>query len=54
LTCSVTAMSGTTSEISCQGKILTTYNNEDQQLDLSVRTYQVVKQGGDYLVCGYK
>jgi hypothetical protein len=54
LTCSVTGTSGTTSEIACQGKILTTYNNEEQQLDLSVRTYQVVKQGGDYLVCGYK
>ena len=54
LACSVTGTNGTTSEISCQGKILTTYNNEEQQLDLSVRTYQVVKQGGDYLVCGYK
>lgn len=54
LTCSVTGTNGINSEISCQGKILTTYNNEEQQLDLSVRTYQVVKQGGDYLVCGYK
>ena len=54
LACSVTGTNGFTSEISCQGKILTTYNNEEQQLDLSVRTYQVVKQGGDYLVCGYK
>jgi len=54
LACSVTGTNGITSEISCQGKILTTYNNEEQQLDLSVRTYQVVKQGGDYLVCGYK
>lgn len=54
LACTVTGRSGTTSDVNCQGKILTTYNNEQQQLDLSARTYQVVKQGGDYLVCGYK
>jgi hypothetical protein len=33
---------------------MATYNGEDQALDLSVRTYQVVQQGGEYLVCGYK
>ena len=54
LTCTTTGTDGTTSNVSCQGKILTTYNNEDQQLDLSVRTYQVVQQGGEYLMCGYK
>lgn len=54
LSCNVTGTSGSTSEVSCQGKILATYNNEDQTLDLSVRVYQVEKQGGDYLVCGYK
>jgi len=54
LTCTTIGADGTTSDVSCQGKILTTYNNEDQQLDLSVRTYQVVQQGGEYLMCGYK
>jgi hypothetical protein len=54
LACSVIGTDGTTSYVSCQGKILATYNNEDQQLDLSLRTYQVVQQGGEYLVCGYK
>jgi hypothetical protein len=33
---------------------VTTYNNDNQQLDLSARTYQVIHQGGDFLVCGYK
>ena len=37
-----------------QGKIIATYNNEDQVLDISVRTYQVVQQGGESLVCGYR
>ncbi len=54
LSCSVTAVDGSTSQVVCQGKILATYNNEDQQFDLSVRTYQVLHQGGDYLVCGYQ
>ena len=54
LTCDVTGTNGSTSDVSCQGKIVTTYNNENQELDLSLRTYQVVHQGGNYLVCGYK
>jgi hypothetical protein len=54
LSCKTTGTNGDTSDVACQGKILATYNGEDQELDLSVRTYQVVKQGSDYLVCGYK
>ena len=54
LDCSVTGTVGTTTEVVCKGKIITTYNNEDQSVDLSVNTYQVVKQGSDYLMCGYK
>ena len=36
----------------CQGKMIATYDNEDSDFDLAVRTYRVVEQGGDYLVCG--
>jgi hypothetical protein len=54
LTCTTTGTEGATTQVSCQGKIVATYNNEDQQLDLSVRVYQVVQQGDEYLVCGYK
>jgi ketosteroid isomerase-like protein len=54
LACTAAGTDGTTTQVNCQGKIIATYNNEDQQLDLSVRTYQVVQQGGEYLVCGYK
>ena len=50
--CKQTGTDGNTALVSCSGKIITTYNNEDQELDLSVRTYQVVQQGGDWLVCG--
>jgi hypothetical protein len=54
LSCATSGTDGETTLVSCQGKIIATYNNEDQQLDLSVRVYQVVQQGGEYLVCGYK
>jgi hypothetical protein len=54
MSCQTSGTEGTTSDVNCQGKILATYNNEDQELDLSVRTYLVVQQGGEYLVCGYK
>jgi hypothetical protein len=50
--CSQTGADGDTALVLCTGDIVATYNNEDQKLDLSVRTYQVIEQGGDWLVCG--
>jgi hypothetical protein len=40
--------------VKCQGKILITYNTENQELDLSLRTYVVSQSNGDWLVCGYQ
>jgi hypothetical protein len=40
--------------VSCTGSISLTYNTEKQSLDVSRQSYQVVQQGGDYLVCGVK
>jgi hypothetical protein len=54
LACSVSGSDGGTSLVTCKGKIIASYNNEDQTIDLSVRTYQVVQQEGNYLVCGYR
>lgn len=50
--CTQTGNDGDTALVNCTGKIIATYNDEDQELDLSVRTYQVVQEGGDWLVCG--
>jgi hypothetical protein len=50
--CSQTGTDGDTSLVTCTGDIVASYNGEDQKLDLSSRTYQVVQQGGDWLVCG--
>ncbi len=54
VSCSQTGTDGGTALVLCKGKIIATYNNEDQDLDLSVRTYQVVQQGGEWLVCGVR
>jgi hypothetical protein len=50
--CKQTGTDGNTALVNCTGKIVATYNNEDQELDLSVRSYQVVQDGSDWLVCG--
>ena len=52
LACEQTGTEGDTALVLCNGNIVATYNDEDQQLDLSVRTYQVVQEGGEWLVCG--
>lgn len=52
--CEQTGTDGDTALVLCKGKIIATYNNEDQELDLSARTYQVVQEGGAWLVCGVR
>lgn len=52
VSCAQTGTDGATTLVKCTGSIVATYNNEDQRLDLSVRTYQVTKDNGDWLVCG--
>jgi hypothetical protein len=54
LSCTTTGTVGSTSKVDCQGKLLATYNGEDQSLDLAARSYTVVQQGEEYLVCGAK
>jgi hypothetical protein len=50
--CQQTGTDGDKALVACKGKMILSYNNENQELDLSARTYQVVKQGGNWLVCG--
>ena len=52
VSCELTGSDGDTALVNCKGSIVMSYNNEDQKLDLSVRTYQVKQEGGDWLVCG--
>ena len=52
--CAQTGTDGETALIHCTGKIILSYDNEDQEIDLSTRTYQVTQEGGDWLVCGVR
>jgi hypothetical protein len=52
LACEQTGTEGETALVLCNGKIIATYTNEDQEIDLSTRTYEVTQEGGDWLVCG--
>jgi hypothetical protein len=52
LACEQTGTDGDTALVLCNGSIVATYGDEDQELDLSARTYQVVQEGGEWLVCG--
>ena len=52
--CTQTGADGDTALVHCTGRIILSYDNEDQELDLSVRTYQVTQEGGDWLVCGVR
>jgi hypothetical protein len=52
LQCQAQDTGSTTADVTCQGKIIATYGAEDQQFDLSGRTYKVQKEGGDWLICG--
>jgi len=52
LSCKQTGTDGDKALVLCQGKIIATYNNENQEIDLSARTYVLVNQGGEWLVCG--
>ena len=52
MACEQTGTDGDTALVRCNGSIVATYGDEDQQLDLSVFTYQVVQEGGEWLVCG--
>ena len=53
LSCEQQIMEGDSAQVVCSGAIVATYNNEDRQMDLNVRTYDVVKEGGEWRVCGY-
>lgn len=50
--CEQVGTDGETALVLCNGSIIATYTNEDQEIDLSTRTYEVVQEGGDWMVCG--
>lgn len=52
--CSETGVDGNMTLVSCTGKITASYGAEDLVIDLDERTYQVVNEGGEWRMCGYR
>jgi hypothetical protein len=52
--CKTVVSNDASAEVSCSGMIDMTYNDEVRSIDLSLRTYALQKQAGEWLVCGYK
>jgi len=50
--CSQTGADGDIVLVNCTGDMVLTYDTEDQKIDLSINTYEVIEEGGDWLVCG--
>ena len=40
--------------VDCTGMLNMSYNGEPQSLDLADRTYEVIEQDGNWLVCGVR
>jgi hypothetical protein len=52
LTCQETGKDGDAVLVRCDGKLMTTYGEEKREFDLGNRTFRLVQQGGNWLVCG--
>jgi len=52
--CSETGQDGGVILVNCSGKIIASYGEEDLVIDLAERTYQVVNEGGEWRMCGYR
>jgi apolipoprotein N-acyltransferase len=44
---------GTSAKVTCKGKIVATYGNENQEIPLDRRTYLASQEGGEWRMCGY-
>jgi hypothetical protein len=40
--------------VSCAGRIVANYGNEVLEIDLSKQNYRVIKESGDWRMCGYQ
>ena len=52
--CSDAGAEGDSHRVTCTGKAVLDYNGELQEIDLSARDYTVIKEGGEWRMCGYQ
>ena len=54
MSCQQSGADGDNTLVDCTGTLNMSYNGEPQSLDLADRTYEVIEQNGDWLVCGVR
>jgi hypothetical protein len=54
MSCQQSGTDGDKTLVDCAGMLNMSYNGEPQSLDLSTRTYEVIEQDGNWLVCGVR
>jgi hypothetical protein len=54
IACQVAGTDGEYQLVECTGKATLDYNGEIQEIDLADRTYKVLKEGGEWRMCGYQ
>lgn len=52
--CQVSGEDGNATLVSCSGALVANYQGEDQEILLSDQVYQVVYEGGEWRMCGYR
>jgi hypothetical protein len=52
--CQSSGTEGDETLVTCTGSLMLTYDGEDRPLQLEGRTYSTVREGGDWLMCGYR
>ncbi len=54
VTCQNTGGDNTTATVACQGKIVTAYKGDTRDWPLAGREFKLVRQDGEWRMCGYK
>ena len=54
MSCKIAGQDGDTTLVACSGSLVANYDGEDLEINLADRTYEVVHEGGEWRVCGYR
>ena len=54
LTCAENGADGNYTRVACQGKIVTTYQGETREWNLSDHQFKLIQDDGEWRMCGYE
>jgi hypothetical protein len=54
LNCEISGQAGDYTLVDCSGIIIANYGAEVLEIDLQERTFQVLQEGGEWRMCGYR